>query len=127
MTNIPGVKAVFMSKDAENPNVVHDIQWFNDMTAFKAHVDMTNEELKPIFMNWVMKYDMSEPFSGDVFGGWDDFVISETKGKGAAFEFRKPEAGFIKQKAGGADGPPVILSTKRSVIKGHEKDHIAAF
>lgn len=86
-----------MSIDKENPNMVHDVQWFNDMEAFKAHVDMTNEELKTIFMNWVMKYDMSHPFTGDVFGGWDQFVVDETKGKGAAFEFRKSAAGFIRQ------------------------------
>ena len=36
-----------------------------------AHVDMSNDELKGHLMNWVMKYDMNHPFTGDVFGGWD--------------------------------------------------------
>ena len=41
------------------------------MPSFMKHVDMSNEETKKYLMDWVMKYDMSKPFTGDVFGGWD--------------------------------------------------------
>ena len=77
-------------------------------------------------MDWVMKYDMSHPFTGDVYGGWNDKVVSETTGKGAKFVMRKPVSGFIRQNTSGQEGPPVIMVTKRTVKAGKMKDCIAA-
>ena len=56
----------------------HDIQWFNDRAAFNAHIDMTNPELKEKVMGWTSKYDMSHPFTGDVFGDWHDMAVQAT-------------------------------------------------
>ena len=66
------------------------------MDAFMQHIDMSNEQTKKYLMDWVMKYDMSMPFTGDVFGGWDERTVQETKGKGAAFDMRRSVAGFIR-------------------------------
>ena len=71
MKTVPGCKSVFCQVDPKDPNLVHDIQWFNDMDAFMQHVDFSNEQTKNTVMSWVMKYDMKIPFTGHVFGGWD--------------------------------------------------------
>ena len=39
---------------------------------------------------------------------------------------RKSVAGFIRQNASGAEGPPVIMNTKRTLKAGKMKDCIAA-
>ena len=97
------------------------------MPSFMKHVDMSNEETKKYLMDWVMKYDMTKPFTGDVFGGWDERAVAETKGKGAKFEFRKSLAGFIKHDLGRWEGPPVIISSKRYVQEGKIIDLINAY
>ena len=79
----------------ETPNVLHDVQIFNDQDAFNGHVDMTNEELKNKVMSWVGKYDMSHPFTGDVFGNWHEMAVQATSGFKAQFKFMDQEAGFI--------------------------------
>ena len=63
-------------------------------------------------MPWLGHHDMGTPFTGDVFGGWDQRVINETKGKGAAFEMRKSVTGFIRQNTNKQTGPPVIMVMK---------------
>ena len=115
---VPGLKALFMSIDKKDPSIVHDIQWFNDLDAFNGHIDMNNATTAKLLMDWVMQYDMSMPFQGDVFGGWNQGVIDATAGKGAQFSFRKSAAGFIRQNTAKQQGPPVILSTKRWINPG---------
>ena len=125
MMTLPGVKAVSYSMDKENPNMLHDIQWFNDINGFLAHIDMSNPATEKAMMDWVSKYDKI-PFTGDVFGGWNKQVVDATKGKGAQFDMRKSQAGFIRQNTGGLEGPPVIITTKRTVKAGKMKELIAA-
>ena len=50
--HVPGFKMI-ITIPSETPNVLHDVQIFNDQDAFNGHVDMTNEELKNKVMSWV--------------------------------------------------------------------------
>ena len=49
--HVPGFKMI-ITIPGETPNVLHDVQIFNDQDAFNGHVDMTNEELKNKVMSW---------------------------------------------------------------------------
>ena len=73
--NVSGTKAVFYARDEENPNLLHDVQWFSSLDQFYAHADMTNEATKNAIMGWTKNYDMSVPMQGDVFGNFDQTVI----------------------------------------------------
>ena len=72
MKKIPKFKVLMHSIDKENPNLVHDIQWFADKEAFNAQFDMSDPETKDRLMKWLSFYDLPDnPFTGVVFGGWD--------------------------------------------------------
>ena len=94
---VPGCKVIISIPHGTKPNVWHDIQWFNSQEAFNQHIDMTNEELKTKVMNWIGTYDMTHPFTGDVFGDWHDMAQKATAGFGAKFNYLDPSAGFIRQ------------------------------
>ena len=54
--------------------LMHDVQWFANMEAFDAHVDMSVPERKDKLMTWVGRYDKGTPFKGTVYGGFDEHV-----------------------------------------------------
>ena len=66
-----GFKSLVCIVDAKDENLVHDIQWFNTDNAFMEHINMELEVPQKYMMPWLMHHDMSVPFTGDVFGGWD--------------------------------------------------------
>ena len=72
---VPGCKMIITTPHATKPNVWHDIQWFNSRDAFNQHIDMSNTELMTKVKSWVGKYDMSHPFTGDVFGDWHEMAV----------------------------------------------------
>ena len=57
---------------------------------------MTNKELESKVKNWVGSYDLSHPFTGDVFGDWHEAAQKATGGFGAQFKFLDMAGGFIK-------------------------------
>ena len=72
MNNIKGTKAVFQSTDWEEVTLVHDVQWWESLDSFMLHVDPNNQEMQDVLNDWVPKYDLSIPFKGHVFGGWNE-------------------------------------------------------
>lgn len=99
------------SIDNKNPNLVHDLQWFNDIESFNAHADMNNKDTMEHIMNFVGHYNKDKKLEGVVFGSFDDNVKKLTSGFGANFQFSKPLSGFLKQinDNNKKNGPPVIL------------------
>ena len=79
---IPGFRSLLTWTDHEDPNTVHDVQFFANMDAFMGHVDMSNERTK-MNLAWTMLYDQTRPMTGTVYGGWDDRVVQATTGFGA--------------------------------------------
>ena len=96
---VPGCKMIITIPHATKPNVWHDIQWFNSREAFNQHIDMSNTELMTKVKSWVGKYDMSHPFTGDVFGDWHEMAVQATGGFGAKFNFGEQMSGFIRSDA----------------------------
>ena len=72
MDNIRGTKAVFQSNDWDEVTMVHDVQWWDSLASFMLHVDPNNQDMQDILNDWVPKYDLSVPFKGHVFGGWNE-------------------------------------------------------
>ena len=72
MDNISGTKAVFQSNDLDEVTMVHDVQWWDSLASFMLHVDPNNQDMQDILNDWVPKYDLSVPFKGHVFGGWNE-------------------------------------------------------
>ena len=72
MDNISGTKAVFQSNDWDEVTMVHDVQWWDSLASFMLHVDPNNQDMQDILNDWVPKYDLSVPFKGHVFGGWNE-------------------------------------------------------
>ena len=116
--HVPGVKAAFFSIDKDEPTLVHDFQWFNNIDSFLAHADMTNPVTKQKVMDWTSLHDPAYPMTGDVYGNWNDQVKAMTAGFGAKFDFHTSLNGFIKTTAEGLAGPPVIVSSQRRVQAG---------
>ena len=119
MKQVPGVLAFIQSNDIKNRSMVHDVQIFNSLESFMAHVNFEDEELKQKVTNWISKYDMSTPFKGHVFGSWDETVQKMTKDTDLQFVPRS--VGYIKQIADMVSGPPVIVYNHRKVLKGKMK------
>ena len=71
MKAVDGCKSMFMSVDKKDPNLTHDVRWYENTNAFMEHVDIQHKE--------TMKYDKSKPITGDVFGGWDERIVNEAK------------------------------------------------
>merc|ERR1712107_359002 len=110
MKHIKGTKAAFQSTDAKNSSLVHDVQWWDSLQGFLDHTDKKNEKMMEALNNWIPKYDMSIPFEGHVFGGWNEDVKRITVEVGQADFMMVPRgAGFIKQTGDGVEGPPVIV------------------
>ena len=99
--HVPGLKAAFFSIDKDEPTLVHDFQWFNNIDSFLAHGDMTNPVTKQKVMDWTSLYDPAYPMTGDVYGNWNDQVKTMTAGFGAKFDFHTSLNGFIKTTAEG--------------------------
>jgi len=119
MNNIRGTKAAFQTTDAEDVNVVHDLQWWDSLESFFAHTDQNNEGMMEALNNWIPKYDLSIPFKGHVFGGWTPQVRKTTVEVGGAdFTMVPRSTGFIKQTGDGVSGPPVIVYNHRKVLPG---------
>ena len=119
MKHIKGTKAAFQSTDAKNSSLVHDVQWWDSLQGFLDHTDKKNEKMMEALNNWIPKYDMSIPFKGHVFGGWNEDVKRITVEVGQADFMMVPRgAGFIKQTGDGVEGPPVIVYNHRRVLPG---------
>ena len=97
--------------DHKDPCLIHDVQWFANKESFMNHADMNNQIVKEKVMGFVSKYDASYPFTGEVYGDWDQKVIDITSGMGAKFTFVKTCAGQIRDHIGGLKGPPVIVAS----------------
>ena len=114
MKHIKGTKAAFQSTDATNKSMVHDVQWWDSLQGFLDHTDKKNKKMMEALNNWIPKYDMSIPFKGHVFGGWNEDVKRITVEVGQADFMMVPRgAGFIKQTGDGVKGPPVIVYNHR--------------
>merc|ERR1712154_223104 len=119
MNNIRGTKAAFQSTDVDDQTLVHDVQWFDSLESFMLHVDMDNKEMQKILSAWIPKYDLSVPFTGHVFGGWNEDVKKITVEVGGADFMMVPRStGYIKQTGDGIDGPPIIVYNHRKVLPG---------
>merc|ERR1712110_262624 len=119
MKHIKGTKAAFQSTDATNSSMVHDFQWWDSLQGFLDHTDKKNKKMMEALNNWIPKYDMSIPFKGHVFGGWNKDVKRITVEVGQADFMMVPRgAGFIKQTGDGVEGPPVIVYNHRRVLPG---------
>lgn len=119
MENVPDVKAVFVNPDKDDPNLLHDIQWFGNLASFLGHVDMEKyPEMETLFGGVMQYYDRNVPLRGDVFGAWNDQVKMITNGNGGQFKFHTNDAGFLKTTGEGLEGPPVIVNSKRHVLLG---------
>ena len=64
---IPGILAASVSRDHNDPNVVHDLRMFADHASFKAHVDKSDEALTTAMAEWFQNYDTSVPFTGELY------------------------------------------------------------
>merc|ERR550532_2511792 len=62
----------FKSTDWEEVTLVHDVQWWESIDSFMLHVDPNNPDMQDVLNDWVPKYDLSIPFEGHVFGGWNE-------------------------------------------------------
>ena len=114
MKHIKGTKAAFQSTDATNSSMVHDVQWWDSLQGFLDHTDKKNKKMMEVLNNWIPKYDMSIPFTGHVFGGWNEDVKRITVEVGQADFMMVPRgAGFIKQTGDRVQGPPVIVYNHR--------------
>ena len=135
MDNIRGTKAVFQSNDWDEVTMVHDVQWWDSLASFMLHVDPNNQDMQDILNDWVPKYDLSVPFKGHVFGGWNEelrnvsvrlLMVYDTMFNtqitvnvgGADFMMVPRSVGYIKQTGDGLDGPPVIVYNHRRVVPG---------
>ena len=135
MDNISGTKAVFQSNDWDEVTMVHDVQWWDSLASFMLHVDPNNQDMQDILNDWVPKYDLSVPFKGHVFGGWNEelrnvsvrlLMVYDTMFNtqitvnvgGADFMMVPRSVGYIKQTGDGLDGPPVIVYNHRRVVPG---------
>jgi len=123
-TNVKGTKAISIVYDHNDPQLVHDIQWFADKETFYSHADMTKPEVNKIVMGFMSLYDMSRPFTGEIYGDWDEKVIEMTKGFKAEFSPVTSAGGFIRQTGNGFTGPPVIVASCRMVKEGCMDDYI---
>ena len=74
MNNIRGTKAAFQSTDPQDQTLVHDLQWWDSLESFLAHVDPDNPGMQAALNNWIPKYNHTIPFKGHVFGGWSQEV-----------------------------------------------------
>ena len=63
----PGILAASVSRDHTDPNMVHDLRLFANYDAYLSHVDKTNAALTAAMGVWFTNYDMSVPFTGELF------------------------------------------------------------
>jgi len=64
---IPGILAASVSRDKEDPSMVHDIRIFANYDSYLSHVDKTNIELTAAMEAWFENYDNSIPFTGELY------------------------------------------------------------
>lgn len=74
------MKSLMCSQDKNDPNVIHDVQFFKDMDAFIAH---TAKENMDAIMGFMAHMHPEKPPTGVVYGGWDQRAVDMTKGFGA--------------------------------------------
>ena len=56
-----------MSRDSEQPDVVHDIRIFANHAAFEAHAGKDDPALTAAMQTWFENYDLSQPFTGELY------------------------------------------------------------
>jgi hypothetical protein len=66
-----------------------DLQWFSNKQSFYDHADMENKTTAEWVSKWIMTADMTKPFIGPVFGGFDSKIKSMTEGFRAEFDFQE--------------------------------------
>lgn len=64
---VPGVTVATVSRDTQNPNVVHEIRVIADRESFDAAHDPTDTTLREAMENWFVHYDTTVPISGELF------------------------------------------------------------
>jgi len=113
------------SIDNENQNLVHDLQWFNDIQSFNDLADTSDKDTIEHINSFVGHYNKDKKIEGVVFGSFDDNVKKLTSDL-ANLKFPKALCGFIKQvnDDNTKNGPPIILVSKRVVQEGKMEEMI---
>jgi quinol monooxygenase YgiN len=63
----PGILCATVSRDPNNPNVVHDLRLFANYASYQAHVDKSNQELTDAMESWFANYDTKVPMTGELY------------------------------------------------------------
>lgn len=63
----PGILCATVSRDATEPDVVHDLRIFANPAAYAAHVDKSDTALTSAMEEWFENYDTSVPFRGEMY------------------------------------------------------------
>ena len=64
---VPGILAASVSRDDDEPNLVHDIRIFANHAAYQAHVNKEDTVLTASMQEWFANYDTNMPFTGELY------------------------------------------------------------
>merc|ERR1711907_756388 len=69
--DVPGFRTCMHSADPLVPDSTSDVQWWSSINAFRGHISMANPTLMMKTKAYTDATDASIPFTGYVFGAWE--------------------------------------------------------